>query len=249
MVAFRYSVAYRRGGAPLSHDEVFSRHTPDDLLGPLNEVERENAPEFLWTAGPAIDLLRFGTRVSIVGARKASSDGLRRARKLARTLAEHGVVVVSGLAEGIDTAAHETAIATTNGRTVAVLGTPLNVAYPRQNASLQQRIVEEHLAITQFSIGHPVLRSNFPRRNRVMALVSDATVIVEASDSSGSLSQGWEALRLGRRLFIMRSVTTRTGLRWPEQMRKYGAEVLAQPEDLLEALPSDVRGSPTALTF
>jgi DNA processing protein len=228
--------------------DTFPKRTPDDLLGPLNDVERKNAPPFLWTAGAA-DLLKLGTRVSIVGARRSSPEGLKRAAKLARILAEHGVTVVSGLAEGVDTAAHEASMAVRGGRTIAVLGTPLGSSYPRRNAALQRRIMEEHLAVSQFAPGQPILRSNFIRRNRVMALVSDATVIVEASDTSGSLSQGWEALRLGRRLFVMRSVTTTPGLRWPGEMRRYGAEVLAKPEDLLEALPADVGGLLTALTF
>jgi DNA processing protein len=227
---------------------TFSRHTPDELLGPLNDVEREKAPEYLWTGG-ATALLKLGTRVSIVGARKASQDGLKRSAKLARILAEHGIVVVSGLAEGVDTAAHEASMAVPGGRTIAVLGTPLDVVYPKKNADLQRRIMEEHLVVSQFGPGHPVQPTNFIRRNRVMALVSDATVIVEASDTSGSLSQGWEALRLGRRLFIMKSVTTTTGLKWPTEMRRYGAEVLSKPEDLMQALPVGIGGALTALTF
>ncbi len=86
--------------------DTFPGYSPDDLLGPLNDVERENAPERLYVAG-APSLLKLGTRVSIVGSRKASPIGLQRARRLARILAEHDVIVVSGLAEGIDTAAHE----------------------------------------------------------------------------------------------------------------------------------------------
>ena len=232
----------------MSHDHTFSRHTPHELLGPLNDVEQVNAPEFLWTAG-ATGLLKLGTRVSIVGARRASPDGLKRAAKLARILAENGTVVVSGLAEGVDTAAHEAAIAVNGGRTIAVLGTPLDQVYPKKNAALQQRLMDEQLVVSQFPPGHPILQANFIRRNRVMALISDATVIVEATDTSGSLSQGWEALRLGRRLFLMRSVTTVPGLKWPAKMRRYGAEVLAKPADLSDALPKDVGGLLTALTF
>lgn len=227
---------------------TFVRHTPDELLGPLNDAEKEKAPAFLWVAGAA-GLLKLGIRVSIVGARKASPDGLKRAAKLARILAEQRISVVSGLAEGVDTAAHEACMAVSGGRTVAVLGTPLDVVYPRKNAALQHRIMDEHLAISQFDPGQPVQPTNFVRRNRVMALVSDATVIVEATDSSGSLSQGWEALRLGRRLFIMKSVTTTAGLKWPAEMLKYGAEVLSKPEDLLQALPADVGGPLSATAF
>ena len=87
-------------------------------------------------------------------------------------------MIVSGLAEGIDTAAHTAAISR-GGRTIAVLGTPLDQVFPRQNAALQDQIMREHLAVSQFPAGHPVQRKNFPLRNR-WALISDATVIIEA---------------------------------------------------------------------
>jgi DNA processing protein len=213
----------------------FPRFTPDDLLGPLNEVERKNAPDWLFLAGDA-GLLRVVPRVAIVGNRDASADGLKRASKLARELVAHHAVIVSGLAKGIDTAAHRTAI-NAGGKTIAVLGTPLDQTYPRENAALQDLIMAQHLAVSQFPSGHPSGRTNFPRRNRTMALLTDATVIVEAGEGSGSLSQGWEALRLGRRLFIMRSVVEDKALAWPAEMLRYGAEVLANTDDLLEALP------------
>jgi DNA processing protein len=158
------------------------------------------------------------------------------------------VVVVSGLARGIDTAAHRSAIES-GGRTIAVLGTPLDQTYPRENAELQRLIMEEHLAVSQFPSGHPAGRTNFPRRNRTMALLTHATVIVEAAEGSGSLSQGWECLRLGRRLFIMRAVADTKSLAWPREMRKYGAEVLARTEELLDAIPIGVGGSFASLTF
>ena len=132
-------------------------------------------------------------RVSIVGSRKASSKGLTDASSITRILIEKEVTIVSGLAEGIDTAAHQTAIET-GGRTIAVLGTPLNKTYPRKNFKLQQEIMRHHLAISQFQIGHHTTRKDFVDRNRTMALISDATIIVEAQDTSGSRHQGWEAL-------------------------------------------------------
>jgi len=226
---------------------AYQRIRPDDLLGPLNDVERKNAPEWLYLAGDR-ELLRDVPRVSIVGTRSASADGLNRATRLARELVAQGVVVVSGLARGIDTAAHRAAIES-EGRTVAVLGTPLDKTYPRENAELQRLIMEKHLAVSQFPSGYPAARTNFPRRNRTMALLTDATVIVEASEGSGSLSQGWEALRLGRRLFIMRTVVENGALSWPREMMKYGADVLAETDDLLEALPLGVGGSLAKLAF
>src|SRR5450432_3898871 len=97
--------------------------TPEELIGPLNEVEAKHAPKKLYAAGDA-PMLRDATRVSIVGSRKASLDGIRRARRLSALLSERGVVIISGLAEGIDTAAH-TAALQAKGKTVAVIGTPL----------------------------------------------------------------------------------------------------------------------------
>jgi DNA processing protein len=97
--------------------------------------------------------------------------------------------------------------------------------------------MEEHLVVTQFAAGHPTLRSNFPRRNRTMALLCHASVIVEAGESSGTLSQGWEALRLNRPLFILKSVFENAELTWPEEMLKYGAHLLDDVEQILQALP------------
>jgi DNA processing protein len=212
-------------------------YTPEELLGPLNEVERKYAPPALFVAGKP-EILTSGGRVSIVGSRKARKESLSRAGQLARTLVDQGHVVVSGLARGIDTAAHQAAIAA-GGKTVAVIGTPLDKVYPRENTSLQTEIMQEHLCISQFPSGYPTQPKNFPIRNRTMALISDATVIIEAGETSGSLSQGWEALRLGRALFISQWLTKEKGLKWPAEMLSYGARVLSKEtlEELLEQLP------------
>ena len=100
--------------------------------------------------------------------------------------------------------------------------------------------MREHLVVSQFALGKPVQRKNFPMRNRTMALLSDATVIVEAGEKSGTLHQGWEALRLGRLLFILESVASDPSLTWPTQMIGYGAQVLSR-ENLaffLEDIPA-----------
>ncbi len=208
---------------------------PQDLLGPLNEVERKHAPRLLWYEGDA-GLLRVGARVAVVGTREVSEAGRRRTRRLVSFLVERRVTVVSGLAAGVDTEAHTTAMAR-GGRTVAVIGTGIDVAYPPDNRTLQERIAAEHLLLSQFSPGTPVSKRQFPQRNRTMALVSHATVIIEAGDGSGTLSQAWEALRLGRPLFILRSLVEDASLRWPHEVLEYGAVVLSDPEQLLPALP------------
>lgn len=208
---------------------------PEEFLGPLNGVEHVHAPSQLFVAGDA-SLLRRKPKVAIVGSRRPTEDGIRRARRLARFLVEHDAVVVSGLARGIDTAAH-TATIDAGGRTIAVIGTPLSQSYPRENASLQAAIAQRHAVVSQFAEQSPTRPANFPMRNRTMALICDATVIVEAGETSGSISQGWEALRLGRALFLMASIVGREDLTWPRKMLEYGADVLREPEDLLEALP------------
>ena len=224
-----------------------SDHTPEGLLGPLNDVEHEHAPATLHLAGDR-SLLERGTRVAIVGSRNASPQGLTRATLFARALAERGITVVSGLAEGIDTAAHTAAI-NAGGRTIAVLGTPLERCYPASNRALQDTIMRDHLAVSQFAAGTSTNRSHFPMRNRTMALLSDATVIVEAGAKSGTEHQGWEALRLGRLLFLMQSLAERTELAWAQKLLEYGAQVLSRENlpDVIANLPQRECGD--AVTF
>lgn len=208
---------------------------PASVMGGLNEFERRHAPEQLYACGD-LSLLRSPARVAVVGSRNASMAGRKRVARLVAALVEREVVIVSGLAAGIDTAAHEETISR-GGRTIAVLGTPLDEAHPPSNAPLQRTLMERHLVVSQFPFGHPTLRSNFPRRNRTMALLCHASVIVEAGEGSGTLSQGWEALRLNRPLFILKSVFDEPELTWPEEMRKYGAQVLEDAEQILQVLP------------
>lgn len=213
-----------------------SAFVPSVLLGrPLNDIERKYAPSRLYVSGPmGIPIPR--PRVGIVGSRQATPQGITDADLITRILVGKGVTIVSGLAKGIDTAAHEAAIRA-GGHTIAVLGTPLDRVYPQENAELQNEIVRHHLALSQFRVGSIVRRSNFVLRNRTMALIADASIIVQAGESSGSLSQGWEALRLGRPLFIWKPIFE-SSLRWPKEMVKFGAIILSDPKDVLENLPS-----------
>jgi len=149
------------------------------------------------------------------------------------------MIVVSGLASGIDTAAHEAAMRA-KGNTIAVLGTSLDRCYPPENAELQARIGREHLLVSQFPSGEEVALRNFPIRNRTMALLTDATVVVEAAEDSGALQQGWEALRLGRLLFLLESTAGDPTLIWPQQMLDHGAQILSRANlaDWLEEIPA-----------
>jgi DNA processing protein len=213
-----------------------STYSLEQLIGPLNDIEKKFAPKELYVVGQLSIPLSI-PRVSVIGSRKASPEGLKVAGNISRTLARHNVTIVSGLAEGIDTAAHIAAIEE-GGFTIAVLGTPLDRFYPRKNRQLQEIIMKHYLLISQFPIGYPIQPKNFVIRNRTMALISDASIIVEAGDASGSLHQGWEALRLGRPLFIWKAIMDDHSLSWPKAMEKYGAMKLNDPEQVLEVLPS-----------
>ena len=239
----RQQAAKQRCGGGIHMEQFLST---DQIWGALNDFERKHAPKELFVEGDS-ELLTQGVRVAVVGSRKASEAGLKRASLFVEAAVRHGITVVSGLAEGIDTVAHETAIKA-GGKTIAVLGTPLSKAYPAKNRKLLDVIKRDHLAISQFPEGYPQRRENFPRRNRTMALISDATVIVEAGEKSGTRHQGWEALRLGRVVFIMSNVANNPELSWPMEMIGYGAQVLSR-EDLPEILydiPSFTAGGAVA---
>lgn len=176
--------------------------------------------------------------VAVVGSRKVSPEGAARARRLARELAAAGIVVVSGLAEGVDTEAHSAAIAA-GGKTIAVIGTGIDRVFPAKNGKLQEQIYREQLLITPFAPGTPVYKSNFPQRNKIMAAISDATVIVEATDESGSLHQAAECApnRLNRWLLITRSLVEDPSVSWPKKfLGGPKVKVLERTEDILSIL-------------
>lgn len=174
--------------------------------------------------------------VSIVGTRDVSEEGRRRAARLSRELVKAGVTVVSGLAKGVDVAAHSAAIEA-GGQTVAVIGTPLSKAYPAEHARLQEEIYTEHLLISPFGVGEAVFRGNFPKRNRVMAALTDATAIIEASDTSGTLHQAAECQRLGRWLFIAESVARDPSLSWPQKfVGKPRTMILSSVDQVVSAI-------------
>jgi DNA processing protein len=210
--------------------------TPQGLLGSLTRLELKHAPERLFVSG-RLKLPLAHPRVAIVGTRQPSDEGRAIASSLAFALAEKGVTIVSGLARGVDTAAHTSALAA-DGTTIAVLGTPLSRVYPAENTELQRRIMTDYLAVSQFSDQQAVRPGNFVVRNRTMALIADASVIVESGEGGGSLNQGWETLRLGRPLFIHDREFEKAGLEWPAKMARYGAIRFREPSDILDQIPS-----------
>jgi len=170
--------------------------------------------------------------VAIVGARDASQRGVDAAAAIAAELVRHDYVVTSGLAAGIDTAAH-TAALHKGGRTIAVIGTGVNRAYPPENRELQRLIATECAVVSQFWPDAPPSRRSFPMRNAVMSGISLATVIVEAREMSGARVQARRALAHGRPVFLLRSLTTTQP--WAREFaQRPGVSVVQTPDDLLE---------------
>ena len=218
---------------------------PKDFLGPLNAYEARNAPKAIYAAGDRT-LLESGRKVSIVGSRNAEPEDLKRTRQLVARLVSQCVTIVSGLANGIDTVAHDEALRR-GGKTIAVLGTPLDQTYPAANAGLQRKIITKHVAISEFPFGTEIKRKNFAMRNRTMALISDATVVVVAGENSGTRHQGWEAIRLGRDLFFLEPFA-HSKIPWVTEQMSYGAQALSDKNlDLfLEHLPERAGLEPVA---
>lgn len=177
--------------------------TVPDVEYPANLRDIYNRPPMLFVRG---ELLRRDERaIAVVGTRSPSEAGLREASRLARELAARGITVLSGLARGIDTAAHEGALSV-NGRTVAVLGTGINKIYPPENEVLAGRIVERGALVSQFWPDAPPTRYSFPMRNVVMSGLALGTVVVEAGPTSGAKMQARLALEHGKRLFLVESL-------------------------------------------
>lgn len=224
--------------AQLTLDDVSVVTIKSALYPPLlKKIKR--APLVLFLRGIG-DLMQMPC-VSVVGSRAATQEGKLRAQKVAIALTENNYGIVSGLAKGIDTAAH-TATIKAGGRTIAVVGTPIDKAYPRENASLQEKIAQGHLLISQFPLAQPVSKYNFPQRNYTMCGLSIATVIVEAGETSGALYQAKACIDEGRKLFIMQSLLENKALTWPAKYIDKGAIILKDVETLLEHLKTALEG-------
>lgn len=210
----------------------------------------EDYPERLRDAAHPVELLYYRgwwdlidspKRIAVVGSRTVSDDGIRRTRKLVKLLVQDGYTIVSGLAKGVDTAAHTTAI-DNGGSTIAVIGTPITEYYPPENRKLQDLIAEKFLLVSQVPIWRystQDYRSNrlfFPERNATMSALAQATVIVEASDTSGTLAQARAALQQGRKLFILDNCFRNPKLTWPARFQEQGAIRVTDIDDIRAAL-------------
>lgn len=205
-------------------------------------------PQKLRDAAHPIELLYYqgwwdladSRSVAVVGTRKPTPDGIARTRKLVKALVKDNFTIVSGLAAGVDTVAHETAIAE-GGRTIAVIGTPLSHSYPRENAARQRKIASEFLLISQVPVkryerqDYRKNRLFFPERNITMSALTEATIIVEAGETSGTLIQARAALHQGRKLFILDNCFHR-GLSWPQKFADKGAVRVVDYDDIRKHL-------------
>lgn len=221
-----------------------------DFEYPQRLRDAKNPVEVLYYRGN-LDLISSPS-VAVVGAREATPEGLARAKRISKLLVESGFTVMSGLARGIDTAAHQEAIRL-GGNTIGVIGTALYQSYPRENKELQENIVQNHVVVSQvpFVQYHRQAQSNwqrnrmfFPERNKTMSALSLATIIVEAGETSGSLTQAKAAVDQGRKLFILKSCFER-GLKWPDEYLAKGAIKIEDGTEILKHLGNinDASGS------
>jgi DNA processing protein len=174
--------------------------------------------------------------VAMVGTRHPSFYGKAQARVFARGLAEKGITVVSGLAQGIDQASHEAALEISHGRTIAVLGCGLDLDYPRGSRKLREKITERGAVISEYAFGGPPCAENFPRRNRIIAGLSRGVLVVEAHAISGSLITARLAAEEGRDAFAVPGPVDQITSRGTHHLIKEGAALVETPEDILQEL-------------
>jgi DNA processing protein len=195
---------------------------------PTNLRSVHNRPPLVFIRG---DLLPDDQRsIAVVGTRRASRDGLRQAGVVAGDLAEAGFTVVSGLADGIDSAAHQAAL-DRGCRTAAVIGTGLRRVYPAKNAALQTRIAAEGAVVSQFWPDAPPTKTSFPMRNVVMSGLALGTVVIEASHTSGAKMQARFALEHGRPVFLVESLLQHEWAR--EYADRPGAHVIERADEVI----------------
>jgi DNA processing protein len=210
---------------------IVTFHSPDF---PCLLQQIHDPPPFLYVKG---QLKSHEAAISIVGSRKASPYGLAVTAKLARELADSGIAIVSGMARGVDTAAHRGALAG-GGRSIGVLGCGINVTYPAENRSLFAEMADKGALVSEFPLGTGPLAENFPRRNRIISGISTGVLVVEAARGSGSLITAQCALEQGRDVFAVPGNVSSPLSRGTNLLIKQGAKLVERIEDILEELPS-----------
>lgn len=207
--------------------------TTDDPAYPAMLRELPDAPPWLFAAGDT-DLLG-APGFAVVGSRNPSRDGLEHAHGFAGELANAGLAVVSGLADGIDAAAHAGAL-DVDGMTVAVCATGLDRVYPARNRDLARRVAESGLLVSEFALGTPAQRGHFPRRNRIIAGLAVGTLVVEAARHSGSLITAHRALDYGREVFALPGSVHNPLARGCHRLIRDGARLVENVNDILEEI-------------
>lgn len=208
-----------------------------DSRYPQKLLQIEDAPPVLYVKGN-IDLLEYSPSLAIVGARNASINGRKLAAKIAYDLTEQNVLIISGMAKGIDAAAHKGSMHAKNqtGATVAILGTGIDQIYPCENTALYNKIVEQGLLISEFSIASQAHIGNFPRRNRIVSALSDGVLVVEATDSSGSLITAKQAQLQKKMLFAIPGSPNEARASGPNHLLREGANWVESAQDILPLL-------------
>jgi len=212
----------------------------DDGVYPTLLRETYDPPVVLYVKGAWSECLD-GPCVAIVGSRRCSTYGQNAALMLSRELAQRGVTIISGLARGIDAAAHRGALEA-GGRTVAVMGTGLDQVYPRDHKKLVDEILKQNGAlVTQFPLGTPPVSENFPYRNRVISGLSLGTVVVEAAENSGSLITARLAMEQNREVFaVPGNITSRNSFGTNYLIKGAGAKLVQQWQDVANELPAEI---------
>jgi DNA processing protein len=204
-----------------------------DATYPSSLLETADPPLLLYAQG-RIELLHV-VSIAIVGSRNPTAQGTDNARAFAKHLSQAGLAVVSGMALGIDGAAHEGALAGP-GSTIAVMGTGADRIYPARHRALAHRIAEQGLLLTEFDIGMPPLAENFPQRNRIIAGLARGTLVVEAALPSGSLSTARAAVEAGREVFAIPGSIHSPQSRGCHALIKQGAKLVESADDITSEL-------------
>ena len=210
--------------------------TLNDPRYPQNLLNTYDYPPFLYVIG---SLLPYELCVALVGSRLASVYGRFTTEKLGRELALKGITIVSGLARGIDSAAHRGALAA-SGRTIAVLGTGIDTIYPPENEKLAAEIVKNGALVSEFPLGTPPNASNFPARNRIISGISVGVVVVEAGAKSGSLITARIAAEQGRSVFAVPGEIGAAGSKGTNHLIRQGATLIESVDDILEELSPQI---------
>lgn len=184
--------------------------------------------------------------LAIVGTRRPTLYGTQMADRLARDLAARGIVIVSGLARGIDAIAHQGAM-TANGRAIGVLGTGIDVCYPKENKKLYEKVLERGAILSEFPLRRHPAPENFPIRNRIVAGMPLGAIIIEGAQYSGSLITARLAMEFGREVFGVPGNVTQAVSFAPNLLIKQGAKLVTCAEDVIEELPTPVRAALTQL--